>query len=178
MFLFINPANGAPGVHTGHAPGMSLCPVTVLVGSQVSDRCPWATCFLLFLFRSYFIDHIEWYILLQAQSGMTPMMTPSYTGGTTPSQPSATPSYQPTPRSQWPGATPKTPQSTAGSKAGSSAGMDWAKAAELWAKQRRTKPGTPRSGMSPGVRPSPRPSPRHPDESPVGGDSTPLIDER
>ena len=24
------------------------CPVTVLVDSQVSDRCPWATCFCLF----------------------------------------------------------------------------------------------------------------------------------
>ena len=23
-----------------------LCPVTVLVDSQVSDRCPWATCFV------------------------------------------------------------------------------------------------------------------------------------
>ena len=23
----------------------SLCPVTVFVDSQVSDRCPWATCF-------------------------------------------------------------------------------------------------------------------------------------
>ena len=23
----------------------TLCPVTVLVDSQVSDRCPWATCF-------------------------------------------------------------------------------------------------------------------------------------
>lgn len=117
----------------------------------------------------------------QNPSGMTPMMTPSYTGpGTTPSQPMSTPSYQPTPRSQWPGATPKTPQSTAGSSkpGSSSAGMDWAKAAELWAKQRRNKPGTPRSGQSPGVRPSPRPSPRNPDRSPAGGDSTPLIDER
>ena len=26
---------------------IALCPVTVLVDSQVSDRCPWATCFLL-----------------------------------------------------------------------------------------------------------------------------------
>ena len=26
----------------------SLCPVTVLVDSQVSDRCPWATCFCCF----------------------------------------------------------------------------------------------------------------------------------
>ena len=26
----------------------SLCPVTVLVNSQVSDHCPWATCFHLF----------------------------------------------------------------------------------------------------------------------------------
>ena len=24
----------------------SLCPVTILVDSQVSDRCPWATCFI------------------------------------------------------------------------------------------------------------------------------------
>ena len=24
----------------------TLCPVTVLVDSQVSDRCPWATCFI------------------------------------------------------------------------------------------------------------------------------------
>ena len=24
-----------------------LCPVTLLVDSQVSDRCPWATCFEL-----------------------------------------------------------------------------------------------------------------------------------
>ena len=24
-----------------------LCPVTVLVDSKVSDRCPWATCFIL-----------------------------------------------------------------------------------------------------------------------------------
>ena len=24
----------------------SLCPVTILVDSQVSDRCPWATCYL------------------------------------------------------------------------------------------------------------------------------------
>ena len=22
----------------------SLCPVTILIDSQVSDRCPWATC--------------------------------------------------------------------------------------------------------------------------------------
>ena len=27
----------------------TLCPVTVLVDSQVSDRCPWATCFLFLL---------------------------------------------------------------------------------------------------------------------------------
>ena len=27
----------------------TLCPVTVLVDSQVSDRCPWATCFLKLL---------------------------------------------------------------------------------------------------------------------------------
>ena len=31
----------------------TLCPVTVLVDSQVSDRCPWATCFLLY-FNTYF----------------------------------------------------------------------------------------------------------------------------
>ena len=30
----------------------TLCPVTVLVDSQVSDRCPWATCFR-FLFLYY-----------------------------------------------------------------------------------------------------------------------------
>ena len=27
-----------------------LCPVTVLVDSQVSDRCPSASCFYIFLF--------------------------------------------------------------------------------------------------------------------------------
>ena len=26
----------------------TLCPVTVFVDFQVSDRCPWATCFILF----------------------------------------------------------------------------------------------------------------------------------
>ena len=26
----------------------TLCPVNVLVDSQVSDRCPWATCLMLF----------------------------------------------------------------------------------------------------------------------------------
>ena len=30
----------------------TLCPVTVLVDSQVSDRCPWATCFLFLFFDS------------------------------------------------------------------------------------------------------------------------------
>ena len=28
--------------------GQLLCPVTLLVDSQVSDRCPWATCFYVF----------------------------------------------------------------------------------------------------------------------------------
>lgn len=56
--------------------------------------------------------------------------------------------------------------------------MDWAKAAQMWAKRSgSTKPGTPRHGQSPrGVRPSPRPSPRQ--EGYGGGDSTPLFDER
>lgn len=60
----------------------------------------------------------------------------------------------------------------------SAAGMDWAKAAQMWAKRSgSTKPGTPRHGQSPrGVRPSPRPSPRQ--EGYGGGDSTPLFDER
>ena len=60
----------------------------------------------------------------------------------------------------------------------STAGMDWAKAAQMWAKRSgSTKPTTPRHGQSPrGVRPSPRPSPRH--EGYGGGDSTPLFDER
>ena len=29
----------------------TLCPVTVLVDSQVSDRCPWATCYHLFCYE-------------------------------------------------------------------------------------------------------------------------------
>ena len=29
----------------------TLCPVTVLADSQVSDRCPWATCFYLTFFK-------------------------------------------------------------------------------------------------------------------------------
>ena len=37
----------------------TLCPVTVLVDSQVSDCCPWATCFSFFFsvyhpFQAYF----------------------------------------------------------------------------------------------------------------------------
>ena len=31
-----------------------LCPVTVLVDSQVNDRCPWATCFFFFFFFFFF----------------------------------------------------------------------------------------------------------------------------
>ena len=33
----------------------SLCPVTVLVDSQVSDRCPWATCFFFCHVLLYFL---------------------------------------------------------------------------------------------------------------------------
>ena len=62
----------------------------------------------------------------------------------------------------------------------SSAGMDWAKAAQILAKRpgNQGKPGTPKQGQSPrGMRPSPRPSPRHGGgETP--GDATPLFDER
>jgi len=56
-----------------------------------------------------------------------------------------------------------------GSK-GSSAGTDWAKAAEMWAKHKKLAPGTPRS---PGVRQSPR---GRTGQSPAG-DATPLFDE-
>ena len=35
------------GRHTHLGYKKSLCPVTVLVDSQVSDRCPWATCSVL-----------------------------------------------------------------------------------------------------------------------------------
>ena len=34
------------GRHTHLGKKKSLCPVPVLVDSQVSDSCPWATCFL------------------------------------------------------------------------------------------------------------------------------------
>lgn len=123
---------------------------------------------------------------------MTPMMTPSHPMTTPANQTAQTPSYRPTPRAAttpaWPGATPKatprigstTPQHQGQTpRAGpSAAGMDWAKAAQMWAKRSgSTKPGTPRHGQSPrGVRPSPRPSPRQ--EGYGGGDSTPLFDER
>ena len=128
--------------------------------------------------------------------------------------PAATPSYQPTPRGMWPGATPRTPAartpallsrtpghnaptplartpSRTPSRIGASpavgkstVGTDWARAAELWAKQRQTeitdlggtprgstpggggggtpragtpRGGTPRSGKSPRVAASPAP---------------------
>ena len=35
----------------------TLCPVTVLVDSQVSDRCPWATCFKIS--ENFKLLHIE-----------------------------------------------------------------------------------------------------------------------
>lgn len=101
--------------------------------------------------------------------GSTPHMTPAA---------AATPSYQPTPKSQWPGATPRTPRSSgqptqSAPKPGGSAGTDWAKAAEMWAKHKKMAPSTPRSSQSPTV----RPSPRRMDQSPAG-DATPLFDER
>lgn len=52
-----------------------------------------------------------------------------------------------------------------------SAGTDWAKAAEMWAKHKKLAPGTPRS---PAVRQSPR---GRVEQSPAG-DATPLFDER
>ena len=39
----------------------TLCPVTVLVDSQVSDCCPWATCFFFqrkYKIMSYILDQI------------------------------------------------------------------------------------------------------------------------
>lgn len=131
----------------------------------------------------------------------TPMMTPSHAMATPAQQhPMTTPSYQPTPRQTpaWPGATPRqtprgmetpshpsrqphtphtphTPHPGLTPRAGpSSAGMDWAKAAEMWAK-RSAPPRTPREGRSPRVQPSPRRTPQTPQ---VEGDSTPLFDER
>jgi hypothetical protein len=59
---------------------------------------------------------------------------------------------------------------SAGAKPGGSAGTDWAKAAEMWAKHKKMAPGTPRS-------PAVRPSPRRVEQSPAG-DATPLFDER
>ena len=35
------------GRHTDIWEKTTLCPVTVVVDSQMSDRCPWATCFEL-----------------------------------------------------------------------------------------------------------------------------------
>ena len=121
---------------------------------------------------------------------MTPMMTPSYQTGTamTPAQPMATPQYQPTPRQQqWPNATPsagaRTPShrpatqparpapaggstSTAGpGGALPSTTMDWAKAAEMWARKQQKKQKSPAPGESPMM-------------GTPGGDATPLIDER
>ena len=50
----VSRSHGQDGHHTHiwYKPQL-LCPVTVLVDSQVSDRCPWATCltFLAFLFN-------------------------------------------------------------------------------------------------------------------------------
>ena len=34
------------GLHIHLGLKKSLCPVTVLVDSQMSDRCPWATCYI------------------------------------------------------------------------------------------------------------------------------------
>ena len=34
-----------------------LCPVTVLVDSQVSDRCPWATCLYHDLFITLWLEY-------------------------------------------------------------------------------------------------------------------------
>ena len=46
--------------HTHICKKTTLCPVTVLVDSQVSDRCPWATCFLIQsqIFEFYFCRNV------------------------------------------------------------------------------------------------------------------------
>ena len=41
-----------------------LCPVTVLVDSQVSDRCPWATCLLLFFCVFFFSFFFSFFFFL------------------------------------------------------------------------------------------------------------------
>ena len=125
---------------------------------------------------------------------LTPMVTPSYHGhlGNTPSQqqqqmsttprhigtpshmPGNTPQYKaPTPRHSWgsgPASTPKrnapaNPIPAAGSGL-SNTSQDWAKMAEVWAKERQAQ----QRGQV---------TPRDVEQSPMaGGDATPLIDER
>ena len=43
------------GRHTHIWKQKTLCPVTVLVDSQVSDRCPWATCSVMLGWRHCFL---------------------------------------------------------------------------------------------------------------------------
>ncbi|XP_053375824.1 transcription elongation factor SPT6-like isoform X2 [Mercenaria mercenaria] len=141
-----------PGFTPGFTPRTGFTPHTPQVGGSSSSN-----------FAGGFSGGMNY--RPQNPVGSTPMMTPAG---------QATPSYQPTPKSQWPGATPRTPrssgQSTSGAKPGGSAGTDWAKAAEMWAKHKKMAPGTPRS-------PAVRPSPRRVEQSPAG-DATPLFDER
>ena len=45
----------------------TLCPVTVLVDSQESDRCPWATCFIHYVYyiKRLIIIFKDWYVQTQ-----------------------------------------------------------------------------------------------------------------
>ena len=49
-------------------PKKTLCPVTVLVDSQVSDCCPWATCFQNFITIINYEKHLEKTITLVLKS--------------------------------------------------------------------------------------------------------------
>ena len=40
-----------------------LCPVTVLVDSQVSDLCPWATCFKILIPKKYKYRQVKTFLL-------------------------------------------------------------------------------------------------------------------
>lgn len=109
--------------------------------------------------------------------GATPRTPATRTPATrTPAMVSRTPANAPTPVVRTPSRTPRTAASPAVGKSGAlgiaGVGTDWARAAELWAKQRQTEMadlgGTPR-GSTPGGTPRGTPRGSTPGGTPRGG---------
>ena len=70
--IFSVVATPASSILIRHSKKKKLCPVTVLVDSQVSDRCPWAACcldsnlstsFWALQYTTLAIVHSDWILL-------------------------------------------------------------------------------------------------------------------